>query len=89
MALGAQQADVLRLVVGGAMRLVSAGLIVGFVASVVVSRTAAGLLQDWNTRDPIPYAAVMAVLAATALLATWIPARRATQIAPVVALRHD
>ncbi|MGD1068884.1 MAG: ABC transporter permease [Bryobacteraceae bacterium] len=89
MALGAQRADVLRLVLAGTVRLIGVGLLMGAAASVVAMRAIAPLLQDWNASEPLPYAAVVLVLLATGLLAAWIPAARATRIEPVSALRHQ
>jgi putative ABC transport system permease protein len=89
MALGAQRADVLRLVLAGTVRLICVGLLIGAAASVVTMRAIAPLLQDWNAREPLPYAAVILILLATGLLAAWIPAARATRIEPVSALRHE
>lgn len=89
MALGARPADVLRLVLAGTVRLICVGLLTGAAASVVTMRAIAPLLQDWNAREPLPYAAVIVILLATGLLAAWIPAARATRIEPVSALRHE
>jgi predicted permease len=89
MALGAQPSSVLGLVLGQGMALVAAGLVIGL----VVAYAAAGLMQSLvigvSTRDPLTFAGTAAVLGAIALLASYIPARRATRIDPLIALRTD
>jgi ABC-type antimicrobial peptide transport system permease subunit len=89
MALGARPADVLKLVLGGAMRLLGTGLLIGTVASVAITRSAGRFLQDWNPKDPFPLATVIVILIGAGLTAAWVPARRATRIEPSRALRHD
>ena len=83
MVLGAGQADVLKVVVAQAMRPVLAGLAIG------LTRLMAGMLYGVNAGDPVTFIGVALVLAAVALIATLVPARRAIGIAPVVALRHE
>ncbi|HEX9760149.1 MAG TPA: ABC transporter permease [Candidatus Acidoferrales bacterium] len=89
MALGAQSGDVLRLVLGQGMRLILFGLGIGVVAALGLTRFLGGLLYDVRPSDPLTYAAVAALLAAVALAACWIPARRATRVDPIVALRYE
>ncbi len=89
MALGAGQADVLKVVVAQGMVPVLAGLAVGLGASFGLTRLMAGMLYGVNAGDPVTLIAVALVLAAVALTATLVPARRATRVAPVVALRYE
>jgi putative ABC transport system permease protein len=87
MALGADRSAVLRLVVGQGLRLAFLGIAVGIAGGLFVTRTMSSLLFGISPTDPLTYILVSAVLAAAALLATWIPAWRASRIDPVIALR--
>jgi putative ABC transport system permease protein len=89
MVLGAGQADVLKVVVTQAMLPVVAGLVIGLAASFVLTRLMAGMLYGVNAGDPVTFIGVALVLAAVALIATLVPARRAARVAPVVALRYE
>ena len=89
MALGAQPRDVLKLVVMRGMRLVALGLAIGLPAALGLTRWLKTLLFDVETTDLLTYAVVSTMLAAVALAACYLPARRATKIDPMVALRHD
>ncbi|MGH9734479.1 MAG: ABC transporter permease [Candidatus Acidiferrales bacterium] len=89
MALGAQRRDVLRLVVGESAQLAVIGIAVGVALSLVVSRLISSLLFGVTAADPLTFICVSAMLAAVALLASYVPARRATRVDPVVALRHE
>jgi len=89
MALGAEPADVVRLVAAQAMRMVVAGLIIGVAAAFGVSFLMRSLLYGVQPGDPVTYLGVALVLAAVALLACYIPARRATRVDPLVALRYE
>lgn len=89
MAIGAQPADVVRLVVGQGGRLALAGILVGIVASLAVSRLVAGLLFGIGAQDPITFLTVAALLGAVALLAAWLPALAAARIDPLLALRQE
>jgi putative ABC transport system permease protein len=89
MALGARPRDVLRLVVGQGVRLVALGLVIGVVAALVLTRWLETLLFGVETTDLMTYAVISTLLAAVALAACYLPARRATKIDPMVALRHD
>jgi putative ABC transport system permease protein len=89
MALGASRGDMLKLVVRQGMLLTGIGLAVGLFASLGLNRLLANLLFGVKTTDPVTYAAVAIILISVALLATYIPARRATKIDPVVALRYE
>jgi len=89
MALGAEQHAVLRLVVGDGMRLAAFGIAIGFGLAVGLSRVLRGMLFGVSSFDPIAYAGLTLVLAGVALLASWLPARRAARVDPVIALRAE
>lgn len=89
MALGAQPVDVLRLVLRQGMTLTLAGLIVGIVAGMFVTRVLTDMLFGVTPRDPLTFAGVPVLLLIVAFLACYIPARRATRIDPLVALRYE
>jgi hypothetical protein len=89
MALGAQPADVRRMVVRQGMAMAAAGLTVGIAAALAVTRVAAGLLVKISPTDPAVFAGATVFLAAVALAASYVPARRATRIDPNAALRES
>jgi macrolide transport system ATP-binding/permease protein len=89
MALGAQGIQVLRLVVTEGFLPILFGVAVGVLASAGVSRTLSAMLFGLNPLDPVSFAGVSLVLITIALLATWLPARRATRVDPIVALRYE
>ena len=89
LAIGAQASDVLRLVVRQGLTPVLIGVAVGLSASRALTRLIAGLLYGVSASDPVIFLAVALLLVAVALVASCIPARRATKIAPVIALRHE
>ena len=89
MALGAGSADTLRLVLVRSMLLVGAGTVCGLAASMAATRAMAGLLYEVSPLDPTVFAAVASILAAAGLAASLIPARRATRVDPIVALRVE
>ena len=89
MALGAQTHDVLRLVVGQGMRLTLVGLATGLVGASVVMRVMTSLLYEIKPTDPFTFVGVSLVLFFVALLACWLPARRAARIDPMEALRYE
>jgi putative ABC transport system permease protein len=89
MALGAERSDVVRMILRQGLTIAAAGLLLGLAASLLVTRVMSSLLFEIGPRDPITFAGVMALLALVALVACYLPARRATRIEPVVALRHE
>jgi putative ABC transport system permease protein len=89
MALGAESRDTMRLVLGRSMLLVACGVAAGLVASLVMMRAISGLLFEVSPLDPTVFAGVSLLLALSALLASLVPAWRATQVDPIVALRVD
>jgi len=89
MALGAEKREVLRLVVGQGFRLTIIGLSIGIAGSFAVTRFLSSLLYGVKPTDPLTFTAVTFVLVGVAVLASYIPARRATKVDPTVALRHE
>jgi len=89
LALGAETRNILSLVVGNGLRLAVLGLVIGVALALPLSRTLGGLLFNTATTDPLTFAGAVVVLSAVALLASYLPARRASHIAPVEALRSQ
>jgi putative ABC transport system permease protein len=89
MALGAQRADILILVMEEGLKLVVVGSAIGLFATVFATRLLSSLLFGVTPEDPITLSVVTALLVLVALAACWIPARRATRVDPMVALRHE
>jgi putative ABC transport system permease protein len=88
-ALGAQRSDILRMALGEGMLLVAIGLGVGLIGAAIVTRFLRSMLYSVTATDPLTFASIALLLAAVALLACFIPAQRATQVDPLVALRED
>ena len=88
-ALGAEKVDVLRLVLGQGMKLTAAGAVLGIALALGLTRYAKSLLFGVGAADPMTFAAVTALLIGVTLLACYVPARRATRVDPVVALRYE
>jgi ABC-type antimicrobial peptide transport system permease subunit len=89
MALGAARADVQRLVMGQAMRLTLLGIGIGLAAAYGLTRFMQSQLFGVPPDDPPTFAVVTVLLAASAVLAAWVPVARAVRVDPVVALRHE
>ena len=89
MALGASAGDVLKLVVGQGMLLAGSGLVLGLIAAFAATRIMASLLFGVTATDPVTYFGLALLLGSIALLACYIPARRATKVNPVTALRAE
>lgn len=89
MALGASPGAVLRMVLGHSRRLTLLGIALGMAGAFLVSRLMQQALVEVDSRNPLIYLAVAVILLAVAEFASWLPARRATRIDPVIALRNE
>lgn len=88
-ALGAGNREIFGLIIGNGMSLALVGVIVGVPAALALTRLMRGVLSGVSSTDPVTYIAVVAMLVTSALLASYLPARRATRVDPIVALRTD
>jgi putative ABC transport system permease protein len=88
-ALGANRQDIFKLILGHGLRLVVAGVLAGLLMAWGLSRAMRHLLVGINPGDPVTYVAVTILLSVVALLACWIPGRRATRVDPIASLRCD
>jgi putative ABC transport system permease protein len=88
-AIGAEGKDILKMIVADGARLAGAGLTIGLLLAIALSRTLSSLLFQTMAADPLTYAVVIVVLGAVALLACYLPARRAARVDPLVALRAE
>jgi len=89
MALGARPADILRLIVGQGLLLVLAGVAIGLAGALGLMRFISSLLYGVGSADPLTFISVSMGLTAVALIASYIPAHRATKVDPMVALRYE
>ena len=89
MALGAQRRDVLRMVVAQGMTLTLIGVGIGLAAALALTRLMRSLLFEVSATDPVTFALIALLLSVVALMACYIPARRATKVDPLQALRHE
>jgi putative ABC transport system permease protein len=88
-ALGARRSSIVRMVVRRGMELAIAGIVAGLIGAVALTRVMASLLFGVSATDLVTFSAVPIILAAIALVATYVPARRATRVDPMVALREE
>ena len=89
MATGASSRAILTLLLGRGLLLVGAGLTAGLLGAITLTRALRTLLFGVSTSDPLVFAGVTVTLATVAMVAAWVPARRATRLEPVVALREE
>lgn len=89
MALGARQGQVLMLILKQGLVLTSTGLAIGLVGALALTRVMSSLLFEVEATDPLTFAAIVMLLAVVSLIASYIPARRATRVAPLIALRYE
>jgi ABC-type antimicrobial peptide transport system permease subunit len=89
LALGAQRNDLIRLVIWNGLKLVAIGVMIGFIGSLAMTRVIKSLLYGVGAADPLTFVGIVAVLASVAITACYLPARRASRIDPIRALRYE
>jgi putative ABC transport system permease protein len=89
MALGAQASDVLKMLVGQGMVLTAVGIAIGVIAALALTQLMSNMLFGISPTDPLTFGVIAALLAVVALLACFVPARRATKVDPMIALRYE
>jgi ABC-type antimicrobial peptide transport system permease subunit len=89
MAMGASRSDLVRLVLHQGLQLVAVAVLLGVAAAIALSRVLQGLVFEVGTTDPLTFVAVVGLLALTALAACWLPARRASRVDPITAMRRE
>jgi putative ABC transport system permease protein len=89
LALGAQTSNVLKLILGQGLKLAAVGVALGLLGAIAFTRLLKGLLFGISASDPLTFGLIAALLVGVALLACWIPARRATKVDPLEALRSE
>ena len=89
LALGARRRQIVSLILGQGVRLLAVGLLLGFVAAFALSRLIRSLLFGVSATDPLIYLAVSLLLGCAAVVACWIPARRASRVDPMITLRAE
>ena len=89
LALGAQVSDILKMILGQGMAVIGVGLVLGLVSAFALMRLLRSLLFGVGENDPVTFVAISVVLLLVALLACYFPARRATKVDPLTALRYE
>ena len=89
MAMGAQQTEVLRMILGDGAKLTVIGVAIGLGAAFALTRVLSSLLYGVSAADPVTFSGISLLLACAAMLASYIPARRAARVDPMEALRYD
>jgi putative ABC transport system permease protein len=89
MVFGAPRSSILTLVVGEGLRLSAAGIVIGLAGAFAITRVMASLLVGVNPTDPVTFAAIVILFGLIALTASWIPARRASRLDPIAAIREE
>jgi putative ABC transport system permease protein len=89
MVFGAQRSSILNLVVGEGLKLSAAGIAIGLAGALAITRVMASLLVGVNPTDPVTFAAIIALFALIAVTASWVPARRASRLDPMAAIREE